>query len=243
MLKNTSVRKYLFAGLLMSILPGFASAHGVWMTERYGDFTIVYGHGSADDAYDPAKIKTLSLFHRDGSELEATRIDRGTHVSFEHIDGVAVAAFTMDNGYWSKTADAGSVNKPKTEVAGAISGGHYLKYGVSQFAPLSDSPQAVGHYLEVVPLADPMTLEAGDTLAVRVLLAGEPAANVRIIPDYLTDGHNRSIETDERGIAEFEIRNDGLNVVSAVFKEDLADKTLADTAEHLATYSFNLYVE
>ena len=241
--KKTSARQYIFAGLILSLSAGIASAHGVWMTERYGQYTIVYGHGSADDAYDPAKIQSLTLFRRDGSALDAKRVDHATHVSFEPSDDVAVAAFAMDNGYWSKAAGGASVNKPKTEVAGAVSGGRYLKYGVSQFSPLSGAPKAVGHYLEVVPLSDPMTLEVGDTLSVRVLLAGEPVSNVRIIPDYLTDGHNRSIRTDAQGIAAFEIRNNGLNVVSAVLKEDLSDKTLADTAEHLATYSFNLYVE
>ncbi|MEZ5882072.1 MAG: DUF4198 domain-containing protein [Nitratireductor sp.] len=236
-----SILKAAASATVLLLSAGFAGAHGIWIAERHSDLAVVYGHGSSDEGYDPAKLTSLRLLDERGAQLPVQRMDGNDHVTFAKVDGAAVAVSTLDNGFWSKGADGKWVNKSKDEVEDATEGGRYLKYSVTILDHLHDTPKPHGLGFEIVPLADPSVMKAGDTLDVQVLLRGKPVADVVVIAEYTTDSDNRSVRTNADGKASITIRNQGLNVVAASFSEELQDRTRADEVGHFATLTLNLH--
>ena len=236
-----SALKAAASAAVLLLSTSIAGAHGIWIAERHGDLAVVYGHGSSDEGYDPAKLTSLRLLDETGAELPVQRMDGDDHVTFAKAEGAAVAVSTLDNGFWSKGADGKWVNKPKDEVEGATEGGHYLKYSVTILGHLEGAPKPQELDFQIVPLADPSGMKAGDTLEVLVLLKGEPVADIVVIGEYTTDSDNRSIKTDADGKASITIRNQGLNVVAASYSEELEDTARADRVGHFATLTFNLH--
>ena len=236
-----SILKAAASATVLLLSAGFAGAHGIWIAERHSDLAVVYGHGSSDEGYDPAKLTSLRLLDERGAQLPVQRMDGNDHVTFAKVDGAAVAVSTLDNGFWSKGANGKWVNKSKEEVEGATEGGRYLKYSVTILGHLKAAPKPQDLDFQIVPLADPSTMKAGDALDVQVLLRGEPVADVVVIAEYTTDSDNHSVKTDSDGKASITIRNQGLNVIAASFSEELQDKTRADEVGHFATLTFNLH--
>lgn len=84
--------------------------------------------------------------------------------------------------------------------------------------------RAVGHPLELVPLADPARTRAGDSLSFRLLLGGAPLANARLhagvvpaasVPASVSaDASSGSDSSRARGIADLSLTTDQRGVVS-----------------------------
>ena len=136
-----SILKAAASAAVLLLSSGFAGAHGIWIAERHSDLAVVYGHGSSDEGYDPAKLTSLRLLDERGAELPVQRMDGDDHVAFAKVDGAAVAVSTLDNGFWSKGANGKWVNKSKEEVEGATEGGRYLKYSVTILGHLKAAPK------------------------------------------------------------------------------------------------------
>ena len=101
MVRNARLPAALLA-LALGFVPTVADAHGIWIAPRHGDYAIVYGHGGSDEGYDPAKVVALEALGDGAAAIE--RIVGDDHVLFAAPDAPVVTA-TMDNGFWSKTAD------------------------------------------------------------------------------------------------------------------------------------------
>jgi nickel transport protein len=75
---------------LTTLLSGTAAtAHGAWVAERHGEFYVVYGHGAADDAYDPAKVTMLQACSLAMECTDIARRDAAEHVAFAKPRGTA----------------------------------------------------------------------------------------------------------------------------------------------------------
>ncbi len=92
---------------------------------------------------------------------------------------------------WSKTAE-GWVKGGRDEHADAETAGKYEKFSKALLNAGGEGAGApLGHALEIVPLADPATLSAGDSLALRVLHDGAPiSATVYATFDGFSDRPN-----------------------------------------------------
>jgi nickel transport protein len=233
--------KQLSAFILMSALLGStaASAHGAWVAERHGEFYVVYGHGAADDAYDPAKVTSLQACTLALECTDIARRDAAEHVAFAKPEAPLIR-LGFDNGFWSKGADGEWQNLPKDQVAGATESGHYVKTGTFVTGHLEEIPAAFGTGLEVRPLADPMALTVGGTLPVEVLFDGKPAEGAELIADYVNNGDAEPIIVGADGRAEVPITSAGLTVMVAFLTTPSADPAKADEMGHAASLAFAL---
>jgi nickel transport protein len=231
-------RTTILATLAAIAFSSSALAHGVWLAERHGEMTLVYGHGADDDPYDPSKVTQVQAFDAAGKEIPADLKLHENHATLGLPDEAAIVAVEFDNGFWTEREDGNWVNEPKSAVADAKSAGHYLKHNISllthgDLTALPDSP------LQIVPLVDPLDLEPGDALQIKVLLDGAPLAGAEIINDYVNLG-DVSATTDTSGLATVPVRNRGLNVLAVSHEVSLEGDPNADKRQHFATFSFTL---
>ena len=80
----------------------------------------------------------------------------------------------------------------------------------------------------------------GEPLKVRVLYRGKPIAGARVIPDMVNDPDAEKIVTGDDGIASIRVRNQGLNVVNAIYDGPSDEPAKAAKTEHEATLTFVL---
>jgi nickel transport protein len=218
-------------------------AHSAWVAQRSGKIAVVYGHGASDEAYDAAKVKGAKALSATGDSLEAKLETTGSYVAFNaaDMDKVAVFGVTFDNGFWTQKPDGKWVNEPRSKHPDGKAAGQYIKHVVSVVKPLQKPGTAVGHDLEIVPLADPLALKVGDDLKVKVLLKGKPLADAEIIGEFTTDPDVKSAKTDANGEATIKVRNFGLNVLVTDFTEKVSGNPDADEIGHNASLSFTLF--
>lgn len=149
-----------------------ASAHGAWIAERVDMPTIIYGHGSTDDAYKPEKVTLVKGFDANNEAVSVTKRPAEKNVALDIPKDVAYIGFILDNGYWSKNGEGKWKNLPKNEVDGAQAGGRYLKNAIAVLTEDADVKPVEGLNLQILPLTNPLTKKAGDTLDILVLFNG-----------------------------------------------------------------------
>lgn len=228
----------LIAASIVTATATLASAHGVWVAERWGDLAVIYGHGAEDSPYDPAKLTSARAFDKSGAPIDLEVKADGDRVWLEASEEPAVILVDFDNGFWTKAGDGTWVNEPKSKVPGATEAGHYIKHNVSLVHLHGDVPALPPQTLQIVPLANPTEMKAGDRLRVRVLFEGKPLAGAKLMPDYVNDSEAATTETDPKGEAEVAIRNNGLNVIAVSHELPLAGSSDADSVGHFATLRF-----
>jgi nickel transport protein len=80
----------------------------------------------------------------------------------------------------------------------------------------------------------------GQTMRVRVLYQGKPVAGARVINDLVNDPDAKKTITGADGIAAITVRNQGINVVNAVYDGPSDEPLKASKMEHEATLTFVL---
>ncbi|MEQ9346343.1 MAG: DUF4198 domain-containing protein [Thalassospira sp.] len=225
-------------GLILVAGAGVASAHGIWIAERWGEHGLVYGHGAEDGSYDPAKISSVKLIDEDGNELAGSITAHNDYAILEKADDAAIALIDFDNGFYTKDANGKWHNRPKSEFPNAETAGRYIKHTISILHLHGDMPTIAPQDLQIIPLSNPTALEAGSSLKLRVLYKGDPLPGILIIPDYVNMPEQNGATTDDKGMVEVVVRNNGLNVIAAKHSVDLVDDKDADLVQHFATLSF-----
>ncbi|RLU06416.1 nickel ABC transporter substrate-binding protein, partial [Pseudomonas prosekii] len=110
-----------------------------------------------------------------------------------------------------------------SKVPGAIESTQTFKYSLAIYQPGAKLPALNQLKLVIVPEVDPLTVGPGQSLPVRVLLDGQPAAGVKLVGDYRSAPNTLSAETDKDGRAQVLVRNEGLNVIAAQIEVPLKD--------------------
>lgn len=197
----------LLAAVALAASTG-ALAHTVWLRQdatRPEVFQLYYGgHAGAIQPYQADRLKTVSALDAAGAELPVTRSGAADRVRLQVSGAPAVIALHFDNGIHTRTGTGPSVKRPMNEVEGAISATNAQKYHktiVRWGADLVVRP--LGQPFEVVPLSA-QAPRAGEPMRVRVLIDGEPAADVRIgrgedNGEGVTDAGGVAVFTPEAG--------------------------------------------
>ncbi|MGP0088237.1 MAG: DUF4198 domain-containing protein [Steroidobacteraceae bacterium] len=223
-MRSSRVTACLLAVIAFSAWLGVAaSAHDIWITitgpADARRAVINYGH-----PYDrpPAVAdKIIDIFAITTSGQESlikglTTAREGELFVVEtppfRDDGRTLLAVRYDNGYWIKTAD-GYRNATRREVPDPLDSLWSMKFGKALTGPGAPWDRVLGHDLEIVPLSDPLMVERGQTLRVRVLFHGKPLAGAKVErSDGLTAVPEDDIprfSTDAEGVAAIPIVNSG----------------------------------
>lgn len=236
-------RIFTAAALCAGILAAAAAqAHGIWFAQRSNHLALIYGVGADDlDIIKRIpKVKSVTAYDEDGKEVQTKLTANGPLATVDLDNQPAIVAAVLDNGLWSKTADGKWHNKGKDEVPDAKVSEHTWKYAVHLRRELNAVPALSGQTLQIVPVKAPLPVKMGQAIKVRVLYQGKPVAGARILSDMVNDPDQKPLKTAKDGTVTVKLRNQGLNVLAAIYDAPPAEpgKTFKD--EHLATLSFVL---
>lgn len=226
-----------------TLLAGQADAHGIWFAQRATQLALIYGAG-ADDL-DSVKrlplIQSVSGYDAAWKPVSTSLRVAGPLLLVDSEKQPTVVAAVLFNGIWSRTPEGEWVKKGRDEVPNAQISEKNYKYAVHIAGPLSAPlPPLAGHTLQIVPVdaAIPALLE--QPMKLRVLFRGKPVAGARVLRDMVNDPDAKPVTTQADGTVTIKVRNQGLNVVAAIYDGPSDEPTKADKMEHLATLSFVL---
>ena len=220
-----------------------AQAHGFWFAQRANALAMVFGVGADDlDVVKRLpKVTKFAAYDEDGKEVPSKLVTNGPLVTVDIDNQPAFVAAVMDYGMWSKTADGKWHNKGMDEVPGAVISEKNYKYGVHVRRELTAAmPELPGQTLQILPVKTPLPLKAGQPLKLKVLYQGKPAAGAKINSDFVNDPDQKPLKTGKDGTVTIKVRNQGLNVIVAVFESAPEDPKKTKHVENLATLSFVL---
>jgi nickel transport protein len=230
----------LFASLIAT---SAAQAHGIWFAQRATQLALLYGIG-ADDL-DSVKrlplVKSIAGYDAEWKPIPTTLRIAGPLLLVDSESQPTVVAAVLFNGVWSKTPEGEWLKKGRDEVPNATVSEKNYKYAVRIVGPLSAPiPPLPGQTLQIVPVSATLPEQMGKPLKLRVLFQGKPVAGARVMWDWLNDPDGKPVKTAADGTVTVKVRNQGLNVITAIFNGPSDEPTKADRMEHLATLSFVL---
>ncbi|CAN7606781.1 DUF4198 domain-containing protein [Phenylobacterium sp. LjRoot225] len=219
-----------------------ADAHAIWFAQRSKQLAFIYGVG-ADDL-DSVKrlplVRSVAGYDLQYKPVPTTLRVAGPMVMVDSDSPVAVVTAVMDNGIWAKMPDGEWVKRTKAEAPEAVITTKNFKYAVFLAGPLSaPMPTFPDQVLQIVPVGD-IPAKMGEPLKVRVLHQGKPVAGARVIADLVNDPDAEKQVTGPDGVATLKVRNQGLNVVNAVYDSASDEPAKAAKMEHEATLTFVL---
>ncbi len=220
-----------------------AQAHGIWFAQRSTQLALLYGVG-ADDL-DMVKrlplITAVAAYGPDGKAV-ATSLQADGRLALASVENQpSLLTAVLDNGTWSKAPDGKWHKKGKDEVPGATVSEHTYKYAVHIRGPLAAPIGPLpGQVLQLVPVAAALPALLGQPITLRVLYQGKPVAGARVLQDWVNDPDAAPVLSGADGTVTIKVRNQGLNVMVAIFDAQSDQPTKYNKVEHLASLSFVL---
>jgi nickel transport protein len=228
-----------------ALLAGLAStpidAHAVWFAQRAKQLALIYGVG-ADDL-DTVKrfsfIEKMTGYDANYQPLKATPRIAGPIVVVDTEQQPTLLSVVFFNGIWSKV-DGEFVAKGRDEAPTSTLSEKNYKYSVAIISPLEKPiPALPDQVLQILPVGA-IPAEHGAKLTYRVLYNGKPIAGARVINDLINDPDQEPTKTGPDGTVTFPVRNQGLNVLEAVYNGPTDNPKKYDWIENSATLSFTL---
>jgi hypothetical protein len=228
---------FALAGSIAVGVAGGAHAHDYFFERAGAELVLMQGHeasahaGDATVPYDAGIVQNARCIDADS---RVATLPKPTSSPARFAGDCAVLFVATSSGFWSETAD-GTVNKPKTEAAGALyswSSEESIKL-IERWLPGAAAPLGRSG-LELTVAEDPLGLERGDKITVRVTWHGEPRAGVTVA----YDGAPRGV-TDAKGEINIRLRHGGRQLISAGFDEPI-ESELADGAVHATVLQFRI---
>ena len=217
-------------------------AHGIYFAQHSRQLALIYGIG-ADDL-DAVKrlplVESITGFDAEWKPVPTKLRVAGALLVVDSDEQPTAVAAVMFNGIWSKPPDGEWVKKGRDEVPNATVSEKNYKYAVHIAGPLTTPlPPLPGQTLQIVPVtAIPVKMD--EPLKLRVLFQGKPVAGADVLRDFVNDPDQKPMKTAKDGTVSIKVRNQGLNVIAAVFTGPSDEPTKADRMEYTATLSFVL---
>ena len=238
------MRKIAIAALVAAgLAAGSVQAHGIWFAQRATQLAFLYGVGADDlDSLKRLPQVTSMAGYDAGGKAVPTKLEPDGRLVLVNLENQpAVVAAVLDNGTWSKTPDGKWHKKGKDEVPTAVVSEHTWKYAVHLRAPLSAPlaplPEQV---LQVVPVEAKLPAMLGEPIKLRVLYKGKPIAGAKVLHDWVNDPDGAPVLSDKDGNVTLKVRNQGLNVIVAIYEAEPDQPKKYNRVEHLASLSFVL---
>ena len=239
-LKTVFLLSLLFTGLAGAVN---SQAHGIWFAERATQLALIYGVG-ADDLDSVKRLPLIESVAGYDAEWNAlpTELRIAGPLLLVNSDGLpSVVSAVLNNGIWSKTPGGEWLRKGKDEVPDAIVAEKTFKYAVHVKGELNSRiPLLPDQVLQLGPVNSGIPAMMGDEMTLTVFFQGKPAQGARIKTDYVNDPDGAPLVTDSAGKVTIKVRNQGLNVVAAIFDGPPDEPERVDKIQHLATLSFVL---
>jgi nickel transport protein len=245
-LSRTTAKAQRFATLalvagLMAV--SVANAHAIWFAQRATQLALIYGLGAddLDSVKRQSMVKSVAGYDADWKPVPTSLRVAGPLLLVDSDSQPAVVTAVLFNGIWSRTPDGDWVKKGRDEVPNSTLSEKNWKYAVRIVGPLSAQiPPLPGQTLQVVPVGPKLPDLMGQPLKLRVLFEGKPVAGAEVMSDWVNDPDAKPVKTAADGTVTLKVRNQGLNVIAAIYNGPSDEPTKAEKMEHLATLSFVL---
>ena len=220
-----------------------ASGHAAWFAQHGGKLAFIFGLG-ADDLDTVKRLPHVTNVDGYDSSWKPvpTRLEAdGPLVVVNSGPKLSVVTAVMDYGVWSKPPQGDWVDKGRDEVPNATLSEKNYKFAIHIAGPLAMPIPPLPHQtLEVVPVDAKLPTLKDQPLKLRALFYGKPIAGVKILRDFVNDPDGETVTTGADGTATIQVRNQGLNVISATYDGPPEDPKKEDHVEYEATLSFVL---
>jgi nickel transport protein len=220
-----------------------AEAHGIWFAQRSTQLALLYGVG-ADDL-DVVKryplVSSIAGYDADGKPVPTSLQVDGRLLLVNVENQPAIVSAVLDNGTWSKTPDGKWHKQGKDEQPTAVISEKNTKYAVHIRGALTKPLTALpGQTLQIIPVGGKLPDLLGQPIKVQVLYKGKPVAGAKVMHDWINDPDQKPVLTGADGTVTLAVRNQGLNVLAAIFNSPSEEPAKYEHLEHLATLSFVL---
>lgn len=224
------------------LAPTFAQAHGIWFAQRAKQIAIIYGIG-ADDLQSVKRLpgmENVQAWDADLNPVNAQLRTDGSLVVDDTDAPPSIVSVVLQNGTWTWLPDGEIVRKNKNEVPNGTKTETTIKYAVSIQGPLTKPlPLIPAQPLQIVPDGK-IPEKLGEPLTYRVTWKGKPVHGAGVINDMVNDPDAVAVTTKTDGTVTFPVRNQGLNVIRAVYVTPTDNPVKTDSYEHTATLAFTL---
>lgn len=237
-------KKLALAALLgLVILPVVqAHAHGIWFAQRGGQLALIYGVG-ADDVELGRRISGLegvAAYDSDFKPVKASVRVAAPLVLVEPDEPPTLVAAVLQNGIWARTEHGEFERKTLEDMPDAFLAERTIKYGVTIQGPLkAEIPALPGQTLQIIPVG-PIPEKIGTPMTYRVLFNGKPVNGALMISDIVNDPDAVMVATRKDGTVVLPVRNQGLNVIRAMYLGPSPEPKKYHRIEHTATLAFTL---
>jgi hypothetical protein len=233
---------HLAAAAAITLPLATADAHGIWFAQRAKQIAIIYGIG-ADDLETVKRlplIENVSAYDADYQPIKAATRVNGPLVVVDSDAQPTILTAVMPYGVWSRIGNGEFEKKTLEEMPNATISTKNIKYAVRIEGPLSKPiPVLPTQTLQIVPVG-PIPANLGSPLKYQVLFNGKPLAGARLINDMVNDPDAKEQKTGADGTLTMPVRNQGLNVIRAVYDGPTDQPSKYKQIEHTATLSFTL---
>jgi nickel transport protein len=219
-----------------------AHAHGIWFAQRARQVALIYGVG-ADDL-DAVKrlplVQGVTGYNANYQPIGAKLRVAGPILLVDADEQPTLLAAVLDNGVWSRIGEGEFEKKGRDEMPNATLSERTMKYAVSIQGPLDKPiPALPDQLLQIVPVGK-IPEKLGTKLTYKVLHAGKPVKGARVINDMVNDPDAKEVRTAADGTVTLPVRNQGLNVIRAVYNAPTDNPAKYDHIEETATLAFTL---
>lgn len=230
----------LVAGLAAT---GAAQSHGIWFAQRATQLALLYGVGADDlDAVKRfPQVTSMNGYDADGKPVPTSLHVDGRLLLVDLENQPAIVSAVLDNGTWSRTPDGKWHKQGRDEQPTATVSEKNTKYAVHIRGQLAKPlPLLPGQTLQIVPVEARLPELMGQPIKLRVYYKGKPVAGAKVMHDWLNDPDGKPVLTGADGTVTIAVRNQGLNVIVAIFNSPSEEPAKYDHLEHLASLSFVL---
>lgn len=223
--------KWFLAAILLGIST-MALAHHAWLEPAPdAGFVIVWGHPGHIGSYNPNYVTGVTLLGVDGQALAVQQSAgaKGVHIQTTNAadETVGLAAFTFESGNTIKTVDGEYRHGSKQDYEDYARAFYSVVTGKSLFAWDARFAEPVGLELEIVPLANPYTLDQRQQLPVRVLYRGQPLSDAKV--HYVNGvGKPATATTNAQGRASLAIDVSQLRIITVAYSVPLPNNQDVD---------------
>ncbi len=220
-----------------AVQPAFG--HYLWVTQE-GDSYVVARGGMLDrlEPYDPAAVKLIKAFDRQGAEVSVTRIEEGERVFFRPASPPCLAAVRCDwGGRVNTTRGKKLMTRREAEQQGFKVLESFLSTQTSKtlFADGASVCTPLGMIFEWVPIKRPFRLGPGEPLEVKLIFDGAPLKHAAV-----SLGDNTQTETDEQGVARVAVAKTGWHVMMAKHVVPVSNDADVDYHQYMTFFVFKV---
>jgi uncharacterized GH25 family protein len=240
------------------IMPAGLFAHDVWIypVDKSPVINKTFAFKLQSDHVFPAqnkevvnekKLPETFILNPAGKKILTRQTNPGIFESYEKLPqkGTYLVVSGKKGTFWAKTT-SGSKEDADKSLKGALKVTYSIKFSKAVISVGASGgviyAKTLGHDLEIIPLKDPGTLKAGESLPVRVLLKGKPfIGDINATYEGFSTGENQfalSQKTNGNGEAAFTMSKSGTWLVVVSYRGPYVDKKKADENLYAATLTF-----